>query len=144
MSPAIRPGDRVTLHYRLSCGDEEVMSTFDGDPETFTLGGGELEARLESLLLGLAPGGEHLFHLGPGEAFGDRDPNLVKTLPRGEFPPGLEPVAGNMADFPLPNGQIFSATILEVDAEQVKLDFNHPLAGLPVEFQIRILEVEPA
>lgn len=142
MNSGIRPGDRVTLHYRLACGDEEVVSTFGGEPETFALGGGELAPGLETVLLGLAAGTRRTLRLAPGQAFGDRDPARVQTLPRAEFPPGLEPVAGNMADFTLPNGQTLSATILEVDDRGVKLDFNHPLAGLPVDFQVHILAVE--
>jgi FKBP-type peptidyl-prolyl cis-trans isomerase SlpA len=144
MSHGIRPGDRVTLHYRLSCGGEEVVSTFDDAPETFALGSGELEPRLEALLLGLAAGAHRVLELGPGEAFGDRDPNLLQHLPRADFPPSLQPVPGNQADFPLPNGQTFTATILAVDDQRVELDFNHPLAGLPLTFEVRILAVEPA
>lgn len=144
MSGGIRPGDRVTLHYRLNCGDEEVVSTFGGAPETFILGAGDLSPGLEALLLGLASGEATRFDLPPGQAFGNRDPALIQELPRAEFPPGLEPIEGNMADFPLPNGQILSATILEADAQRVKLDFNHPLAGQPVTFEVHILAVEHA
>jgi FKBP-type peptidyl-prolyl cis-trans isomerase SlpA len=53
-------------------------------------------------------------------------------------------VAGNLADFPLPNGQTLTASVLAVDSQKVKLDFNHPLAGLPLTFQVHVLAVEPA
>ena len=69
----LRPGGRATLHYRLECGDEEVVNTFPDEPETFTLGSGELEGRLETLLLGLTAGQHLTFELDPGEAFGQRD-----------------------------------------------------------------------
>lgn len=140
----IRPGDTVTLHYRLSCAGQEIVSTFDAEPETFRLGDGEIDPRLEWLLHGLEPGARETWALDPEQAFGRRDEGLVKTLARTEFPAGMEPVVGHEAAFPMPNGQTFMATILAVDADSVKLDFNHPLAGLPVEFEAHILAVEPA
>lgn len=140
----IRPGDTVTLHYRLNCGGQEVVSTFDAEPETFTVGAGEIDPRLEWLLHGLAAGVHETWCLDPEQAFGRRDEGLVKTLARADFPAGMEPVVGHEAAFPMPNGQTFMATIQAVDADTVKLDFNHPLAGLPVEFEVRILAVEPA
>jgi FKBP-type peptidyl-prolyl cis-trans isomerase SlpA len=138
----IRPGDTVTLHYRLSCAGQEVVSTFDAAPETFTLGAGDIDPRLEWLLHGLESGARETWRLDPEQAFGTRNPDLVKTLPRRDFPGGMEPVVGHEAAFPMPNGQVFTGTILDADDTSVQLDFNHPLAGLPVEFEVRILAVE--
>jgi FKBP-type peptidyl-prolyl cis-trans isomerase SlpA len=140
---SLRPGSIVTLHYRLECGGQELVNTFEEGPETFTLGVGELEARLETLLLGLNVG-EHLtFELGPGEAFGPHDPVMIHTLPRGDFPASLELAVNSGVDFTLPNGQTVSGTVLEIDADNVRVDFNHPLAGLPVNFEVQILAIEP-
>ncbi len=138
----LRPGDRVTLHYRLECGGEEVVNTFPEEPETFILGSGELESRLESLLLGLAEGQHLTFELGPGEAFGQRDEQLVHTLPRADFPAGMELAPGHGVQFDLPNGQSMMGTVLEIGEDAVKVDFNHPLAGLPVTLEVRILSIE--
>lgn len=138
----LRPGDRVTLHYRLECGDEEVVNTFPEAPETFTLGSGELEARLETLLLGLGEGQHLSFELGPGEAFGHRDEQLVHTLPRADFPADMDLAPGHGVQFDLPNGQSMMGTVLEIGADAVKVDFNHPLAGLPVTLEVRILSIE--
>jgi FKBP-type peptidyl-prolyl cis-trans isomerase SlpA len=139
----IRPGDRVTLHYRLTCGGQVIVSTFDAAPETFTLGNGDIDPRLEWLLHGLSAGAHEIWSLDADQAFGTHNPDLLKRLPRAEFPPGIEPIVGHQAAFPLPNGQTLTATILVVDADHVQLDFNHPLAGFPVEFEVRILAVEP-
>jgi len=144
---SLRPGSLVTLHYRLECAGQEVVNTFDEGPETFTLGVGELEARLEALLLGLNVGDHLTFELGPGEAFGPRDPALIHTLPRGDFVANLaadmELVVNGGVDFTLPNGQTLTGTVLEIDADNVRVDFNHPLAGLPVFFEVKILAIEP-
>jgi FKBP-type peptidyl-prolyl cis-trans isomerase SlpA len=140
----LRPGDRVTLHYRLECGGEEVVNTFPEGPETFTLGSGELEARLETLLLGLEPGQHCSFELEAGEAFGPRDAQLVHTLPRADFPAGMDLAPGHGVQFDLPNGQSMMGTVLEIGADSVQVDFNHPLAGLPVTLEVQILSVEPS
>jgi FKBP-type peptidyl-prolyl cis-trans isomerase SlpA len=138
----LRPGDRVTLHYRLECGGQEVVNTFPEGPETFTLGAGELEARLETLLLGLEAGRHVAFELGPGEAFGPRDEALVHTLPREDFPADMELEAGHGIQFDLPNGQSMMGTVLEIGADTVQVDFNHPLAGLPVTLEVQIITIE--
>lgn len=138
----LRPGNRVTLHYRLACGGEEVVNTFPEAPETFTLGSGELEARLETLLLGLAEGQHLTFDLAAGEAFGPRDEQLVHTLPRADFPAGMEIAPGHGVQFDLPNGQNMMGTIREIGEDTVQVDFNHPLAGLPVTLEVHILSIE--
>ena len=139
----LRPGHQVTLHYRLECGGQEIASTFEAGPETFTLGQGELEARLELLLLGLAAGDHRRFDLGPGEAFGDRDEQLIHTLPRDDFPDSMELEVGGGVEFQFPNGQTLAGGVLEIGPDAVRVDFNHPLAGLPVTFEVRILSIAP-
>jgi FKBP-type peptidyl-prolyl cis-trans isomerase SlpA len=140
----LRPGDRVTLHYRLASGDEEVVNTFADEPETFTLGSGELEGRLEALLLGLSEGQHLTFHLTPEEAFGQRDEQLVHTLPRADFPAHLDLEPGHGVEFQLPNGQSMMGTVLGLEQDVVQVDFNHPLAGLPVTLEVQILGIEPS
>ncbi len=139
---AIRPGDRVTLHYRLACAGHEVVNTFPEEPETFILGGGDIDPRLEALLVGLPPGAHHSFDLEPGAAFGVLDPTLVHLLPMADFPTGMAMEPGFRVEFSLPNGQTMFGTVLELAAENVKVNFNHPFAGLPVEFEVRILAIE--
>ncbi len=138
----LRLGDRVTLHYRLSCSAGEIANTFADGPETFVLGTGEIDPRLELLLTGLTPGAHHLFQLAPWQAFGEHDETLVRRLPREEFPPDQELPVGHSIDFTLPNGQTLTGTLLDVDEEHARVDFNHPLAGLPVEFEFEILSID--
>ena len=71
-----------------------------------------------------------------------RDPALVHNLPRADFAPETEWVAGRQMAFDLPNGQSMHGIIRGISADTVQVDFNHPLAGLPVEFEVKILAVE--
>jgi FKBP-type peptidyl-prolyl cis-trans isomerase SlpA len=136
----IQPGDHVTLHYRLSSMGQEIANTFPDEPETFRVGAGEIDSRLERALTGLVMGTHQTLHLPPWEAFGERDETLIQTLPRSEFPADL-PV-GHQVEFDLPNGDSWLGTVTEVGAETVEVDFNHPLAGLPVEFEVHILAID--
>ncbi|MEW5786316.1 MAG: peptidylprolyl isomerase [Pseudomonadota bacterium] len=139
----IRPGSRVTLHYRLACQDQLLVDTFaDQEAETFILGGGDIDPRLEALLLDLVAGDRRTWNLDPGEAFGHLDPALVHDLPRRDFAPDTELREGLQMAFHLPNGQSLNGIVREISPDTVRVDFNHPLASLPVDFEVQILAVE--
>lgn len=145
MSTAARDGlrlnDRVTLNYRVGCVGHEVANTFKTRPETFTLGQGEIDPRLELCLTGLHQGEHRLFQLEPWQAFGEHHDDLVQTLPRTDFPTDMELAVDHLVDFDLPNGETLQGRVLELSGDSVRLDFNHPLAGLPVEFEVEILDI---
>ncbi|MDD3530453.1 MAG: FKBP-type peptidyl-prolyl cis-trans isomerase [Gallionellaceae bacterium] len=144
MSHRIQPGDRVTLHYRIASYGQEIVDTYADAPETFRVGSGEIDARLEQALVGLAEGERRTFELMPWQAFGERDEALVQRLPRRDFPAGTELLPQHQVDFELPNGEVLTGTLLAVDADAVEVDFNHPLAGLPIEFDVHILAIDHA
>lgn len=141
---SIRPGCRVTLHYRLTSYGQDIADTFADAPETFLLGQGDIDPRLERHLQGLLAGERRLFQLHPWEAFGERDEALVRRLARAEFPADAELPVGHQVEFSLPNGDAWLGTVLAVTDTEVEVDFNHPLAGLPVEFEVSIIAVESA
>lgn len=137
--------DKVTLHYRLACGDAELVNTFADQPETFELGRGQMEARLEYALKGMTEGTHTTLHLTPALAFGEHDPDRIQAFPRAELndlASDAEIGIGHMIEFQLPNGQTLHGTVLALDATTASLDFNHPLAGRPVEFEVHILSIE--
>lgn len=140
----IRIGDHVTLHYRIFSYGQEIADTFPNAPERFCLGDGDLDARLEALLTDLSEGEHRFFELQPWQAFGEIDNNLVQTLPRADFPANMALPLEHQVEFDLPNGQVLTGTVLAVDAETVTIDFNHPLAGLPIELEVQILAIDHA
>jgi FKBP-type peptidyl-prolyl cis-trans isomerase SlpA len=144
MGDCPRLGDTVTLHYRLSCAGQVIIDTFGDQPDTFVLGHGEIDPRLETLILTLQPGQHRVFDLEAWQAFGLRDDALVHTLPRSDFSAECELVLGHSVDFPLPNGQVLTGTLLEAGPDNVRVDFNHPLAGLPLRFEVELLAVARA
>ena len=144
ISNTLSIGDHVTLQYRLTCHGEEIVNTFAEQPETFYIGGGDIDPRLESLLTGLQVGDHRTFELEPGAAFGNHQPGMVHDLPRADFTAGQALVPGHDVAFTLPNGQTLHGIIRNIDDAMVRVDFNHPLAGLAVEFEVKILAVDRA
>ena len=141
------PGSHVTLHYRISLepAGADVISTFGDRPATLTLGLGHLAEPLEQCLLGLAEGQHAVFELPAERAFGPRNPALLQRLSRAVIEshsePGADFAPGDLLEFPAPGGGRYAGVLKEIDARGALLDFNHPLAGQPVRFEVRILGV---
>ncbi|TSE34884.1 FKBP-type peptidyl-prolyl cis-trans isomerase [Tepidimonas charontis] len=146
--PVVEPGSFLTLHYRLSAADgTPFIDTFEAQPATLSLGTGELSPALEQRLLGLAEGARAAFDLPAGEAFGPRRSELLQWVARPLLeelgaPPEGYPV-GEVVQFPTPDGRgAYAGTVREVRADgAVLFDFNHPLAGQAVRFEVHIIGV---
>jgi FKBP-type peptidyl-prolyl cis-trans isomerase SlpA len=141
-------GSHVTLHYRIAAliddGEREVISTFDSRPATLTVGAGELSPPLEARLLGLAEGEHASFDLAAGEGFGERSPDLVRRVSRTEFDAcsiegGSEP--GDLVQLASSEGQRVNGVIRSCTSDELTIDFNHPLAGVPVRLSVRVVGV---
>jgi len=142
MNDVVKADSLVTLHYRLATADDtELVSTFAGNPSTLQLGNGELAPTLEACLAGLPVGEHHVFLLEPQQAFGQYSAQLVKRFAREELPDGaaIEPHAA--IEFEGPGGTKYVGTVKELDGDSALIDFNHPLAGRSVRFEVKIIGV---
>jgi FKBP-type peptidyl-prolyl cis-trans isomerase SlpA len=143
----IRNGSFLTLHYRLAGPDGgAVVDTFDGKPATLSLGAGQLAPALEARLLGLAEGARAAFELPAGAAFGERNPELLQRVKRSLLRELGDPdevyAVGDVVQFPTPDGQgRYAGVVRELAADWLLFDFNHPLAGHPVRFEVHVLGV---
>ena len=141
----VHAGSFLTLHYRLAGPQGEVINTFDDKPATLSLGAGELSPALEQRLLGLSEGMRTTFHLPAGEAFGERNPEMQQWVARkllNDFgDPDEQYQVGDVVQFPTPDGQgSYAGAVLQVREDgAVLFDFNHPLAGQPVSFEVYII-----
>jgi FKBP-type peptidyl-prolyl cis-trans isomerase SlpA len=144
---AIQPGSFLTLHYRLAGPDgADVVNTFGDKPATLSLGTGELAPAMERRLIGLPEGASRSFELAPGEAFGPRNPELVQRIARRLLDEVGDPDAsygvGDMVRFPTPGGQAgYAGVVREVGDDWLLFDFNHPLAGQAVRFDVHVIGV---
>jgi FKBP-type peptidyl-prolyl cis-trans isomerase SlpA len=146
----VQPGSFLTLHYRLGGPAGDVINTFDGKPATLTLGTGQLSPAVEACLLGLAEGTRTTIELPAGAAFGDRSPDMQQWMARKELSDlsaeGEQYAVGDVLHFPTPDGKAqFAGTILDFRSgekgDAVLLDFNHPLAGKAVTFEVHVIGV---
>jgi FKBP-type peptidyl-prolyl cis-trans isomerase SlpA len=143
----VQQGSFLTLHYRLAGPDgADVVSTFEAKPATLTVGAGQLSPAIEARLVGLEEGAEASFELAPGEAFGERNPDMLQKLRRSVLDEMGDPEAeyhvGDVVEFPTPDGTgRFAGVVRECGDDWLMFDFNHPLAGQAVTFQVRLIGV---
>ena len=147
MNAAVQPGSFLTLHYRLAGPDgAAVVNTFDDRPATLSLGNGELAPAVEARLIGLAEGDERSFELAAGEAFGPRNPQMLQRVKLALLhelgDPDAQYAVGDVVQFPTPDGQsAYAGVVRETGTDWLLFDFNHPLAGQPVRFDVHVIGV---
>ena len=142
MTETVKADSLVTLHYRLATGDDvALVSTFDGTPATLQLGNGELAPTLEAFLEGLSVGEHHTFLLESDQAFGPHSPELVQRFARADLPADGTIEVASMIEFSGPQGMHITGLVRELDAESALIDFNHPLAGRDVRFEVEIVGI---
>ena len=143
----IQEGSFLTLHYRLAGPDgADVINTFAGQPATLSLGAGQLAPAMERRLLGLAEGARVQFELLAGEAFGQRNPDMLQrvklSLLRELGDPDAAYSPGDVVQFPTPDGSgSYAGVVRELGPDWLLFDFNHPLAGQPVSFEVQVIGI---
>jgi FKBP-type peptidyl-prolyl cis-trans isomerase SlpA len=145
----VMPGSFLTLHYRMAGPDgDDIISTFGGKPATLSVGAGELSPAIEQRLLGLVEGARATFSLPAGEAFGERKSELVQWVARSLLnklgDPAEQYKVGDVVQFPTPDGSgRYAGAVQQVGGAggAVQFDFNHPLAGQPVVFEVQLIGV---
>jgi FKBP-type peptidyl-prolyl cis-trans isomerase SlpA len=136
----------LTLHYRLATADgTDIVTTFGGNPATLMLGQGQLAPFLEACLIGLPEGTHQTFELPPAAGFGERNPELVRPVSRATLDqnsaPGADYQIGDLVDFAAPGGGRFAGVLRELGTDCAIFDFNHPMAGQALRFEVKLISV---
>lgn len=138
----IGPDKQVTLHFALKLDNGDVVdSTFDKNPATFKVGDGNLLPGFEQAIYGLKAGDKRSLSISPEQGFGQGNPQNVQVMPRSQFQDmelseGLLVIFNDAANAELPG------VVKTFDDNQVTIDFNHPLAGKALSFEVEIIEVK--
>lgn len=141
----IAEGTKVTLHFSLTLKDGEIIdSTFDEEPATFTVGDGNLLAGFEESILGLSSGVKDVFTIAPEDGFGQHNPSNIQIIARDQFDEEITIEKGLVLSFADAQNTELPGVVSEFDEENVTVDFNHPLAGKEILFEVEIITVEPA
>ena len=142
MNLQIQTGTSVTLHFSLALENGHIIdSNFEGNPATFSVGDGNLLPGFESSLLGLEVGDEREFIISPENAFGQHNAQNVQAVDRGNFDES-ELEIGSILSFQNGDGEL-PGVIIALEKNQVMVDFNHPLSGKNIVFQVKIVEINP-
>ena len=144
--PRVQAGSFLTLHYRLGGLGGDIINTFEGKPATLSLGTGELSPAMEACLIGLEEGTRTTIELPEGVAFGPRNPDMLQWLARKVLTDMGDPqdtyAIGDVVEFPTPDGKgKFAGVVQQTQEASVLFDFNHPLAGQPVTFEVQLIGV---
>lgn len=141
-STPIGPGTRVTLEFSIKLNNGELVDSTEGKPATFEVGDGNLLPGFEHALFGLRAGDNSRLSLGPDSAFGQRDEANVRVMDRAEFPQETLLVEGLVFSFAEPQRTELPGVIVKIEDDKVWVDFNHPLSGRDISFDVTIHDVQ--
>ncbi|NLG99862.1 MAG: peptidylprolyl isomerase [Chloroflexi bacterium] len=134
----------VSIDYTLTVEGQVVDSTEGEEPLQFLQGHQNIIPGLERELAGMKIGDKKTIVVSPAEAYGEVDPENVIDVPRSEFPAEIPLDPGTELEVKNADGEVLSATIAAVTNDGVKLDFNHPLAGKELTFQVKVVDLRAA
>jgi len=134
----------ITLDYKLIVEDELLESTEDGEPILFIQGIGQIIPGLENTLYGMEVGNQKTVVIQPEDAYGEYDPESLQEAKKEEFSEEVPLDVGTFLDLEDDEGDVLSAQIIAAEEDTITLDFNHPLAGKTLTFEITVTDLRPA
>ena len=139
----IKDGDTIEVNYvgRLDDGTEFDNSKNQGDTFKFTVGSEEILPAFSTAVVGLEVGQETTFRLESDEAYGPRLEEAIQRVPKSQLPADLNTSPGDLIQGQRPDGSVFLAKINEDLGEDVMIDFNHPLAGQDLNFDVTVVAI---
>ena len=139
----ITENSTVTMHFSLALEDGSIIDTnFEGAPATFTMGDGSLLPGFEEALIGLSVDQRSSFSINPERGFGQHNPSNLQTLKRKEFAADMELSIGLVISFADAAKGELPGVISAIGDEEVIVDFNHPLAGKSIRFEVQVVGIE--
>jgi FKBP-type peptidyl-prolyl cis-trans isomerase 2 len=137
-----KTGDTVRIHYTGTLSDGSTFDTSSGrDPLEFTVGSGQIIPGLERAIDGMSVGEKKTVEVPAAEAYGDRNPEGVQSVPRAQVPDHIPLDPGTQLQVQTGDGRTMPVTVAEVTDEAVVLDANHPLAGKDLTFEVELVEI---
>jgi peptidylprolyl isomerase len=155
-------GDKVRVHYTGTLEDGSIFDSSEdvedgcgdesgdhecgcggnaGGPMEFVIGQGNLIPKFESAVIGLEPGQNIKVTIEADEAYGQRAEEMVAVIERSEIPAEMKPQIGDHLEVIMQDGTPMPVMVTEVTETAITLDANHPLAGMNLTFDIRLVEI---
>lgn len=138
----VKKGDTVNVHYHGKLTDGSTFDSSEGrEPLQFTAGNGQVIKGFDDAVIDMTPGQKKTVTIPVGEAYGERNDDMIMEYPISEFPADMKPEVGMELQMGDNAGNIFPVVITEVLADTVVLDANHPLAGQTLVFDIELVSI---
>ncbi|HIB28353.1 MAG TPA: peptidylprolyl isomerase [Candidatus Thioglobus sp.] len=129
------------IHYKLSHANGTLVDEAWDEPLLFEIGDGQLDPCLERCVLDAKLGELQTFLLSSSEAFGDSFDEAFQVMQRSDFPADIKLELDAAVEFTTPTGDAYVGCVDSIDGEAIRVNFNHPLAGADVSFQVQILDI---
>ena len=138
----IAEGAKVKFEYSLVVDGKEVENSKDAGALEYTQGDGNMIPGLTKQMEGLKAGDEKTIVVSPEEGYGQPDPQAVQEVPKSAIGPDINLEPGLLLQMNDPQGNTYPAIVKEIKDDKVVLDFNHPLAGKELTFQVKVVDVQ--
>lgn len=143
MTQVIKADSRVLADVTIKLKDGSVADStkVSGKPSWIVLGDGSFSQAFESFLVGAKETDNLTFELAAADAFGESNPDNIHFMDISQFPQDIKLEKGSIISFAQPGGAEIPGIIREIGASSVKVDFNHPLAGETIIFEVEIKQI---
>ncbi|MFH1972452.1 MAG: peptidylprolyl isomerase [archaeon] len=137
----VKKGDKIKVEYTGTLEDGTVFDSSEthGQPLEFEARTGMVIKGFDEAVIGMEKDEEKEITLKPTEAYGERNEQMIQTIPKDKLPPEAE--EGAMLVMGLPNGAKMPVKIIKMDDKEATLDMNHPLAGKTLKFKFKVVEI---
>jgi FKBP-type peptidyl-prolyl cis-trans isomerase 2 len=137
----VTEGNLVKVIYTLTVDGNVVDSSKEGEPFEFTAGSSQVIPGFEEAILGMQTGEKKSFQVSPEKGYGEENPKGIQKVPRDKLPAEMKPEVGMTLHATMPDGQAIPARIIEIQEDIITIDFNHPLAGKTLNFEVEVVDV---
>lgn len=139
----VAKGKTVKVQYTLTVDGKVIDSSMKrGMPLEFKVGAHQVVPGFEKALLGMKIGETKSFKVSPKEGYGPVNPKAIKEVLKNKLPENIKPVAGMVLYARVPGGQVMPVKIVEVKKKSVIIDFNNPLAGKALNFDVKVVDIK--
>ena len=135
-------GRTVTLNYTLTVGGKVVDTSRGRAPLVVKIGAHQVIPGFEKGIMGMKAGQKKSFTVSPKDGYGEVDPKAIVKIEKSKLPKNIKPVPGMVLYAHGPAGQVMPVKIVKVGKNHVTMDFNNPMAGKTLKFDVEIVDIK--
>lgn len=134
----------VTIDYTLTNNDNDILDRSENGQFCYLHGANNIISGLESALLGKSQGDQLNVAIQPEQGYGERDESMLQTVKRAMFGTDQDIKVGTQFHAESPQGEAMAVTVTKIEGDDITIDGNHPMAGIPLNFDVTIIEIRTA